>query len=391
VTALVSTREEFLAEVRRISRDVAAPQADAVDRDARFPIEALDALREIGALSALVPAARGGSGLTLGAVGAACQELARGCSAAAMVYAMHQLQVANIVRHTEPGSWHADYLERLSAEQRLIGSVTSEVGTGGDMGRSIAALVPSTAGRFAFEKQAPTVSYGAHCEDLMTKLRRAPDAEASDQVMVVHAREETELVLTGDWDTLGMRGTCSPAFTVQADVAAEQVLPEPLAKMLPETVVPYAHILWANVWLGIATEAFDRGRAFVRTSARRAPGQPVPAAPKLSQIYLDLRLLRSELDAAVDDFARWDASEGRAALASMPAAMRFNALKIVMSERVPGICNAVLGAVGMMAYRNDSPFSVGRLLRDSLSGQLMITNERLHSANAQMLAVAKEV
>jgi acyl-CoA dehydrogenase len=391
VTALAGTRETFLAEVRRISREVASVAAEEVDRDARFPAEAIDALREIGALSALVPVAHGGAGLSLADAGAACQELARGCSATAMVYAMHQLQVGQIVRHTGPEGWHADYLSRLSDEQRLISSVTSEVGTGGDMGRSIAALEPAGPGRLHFVKQAPTVSYGAHGDDLMTTLRRAPDADESDQVMVVHARASTELVPAGGWDTLGMRGTCSPAFTVSAEIGTEQVVPVPLARMLPETVVPYAHILWANVWLGIATEALDRGRAFVRAAARRTPGQPVPAARRISEVLLEVQMLRGELAGTQADFERWDQSEDRTGLRSMPAVLRFNGLKLGVSERVPGICMDVLGAVGMTAYRNDSPFSVGRLLRDSLSGQLMIGNERLHAANAQLLAITKEV
>ncbi len=389
MTALASDRAGFLSEIRRISRDVAAVHADEVDRAARFPLEAVDALRDAGALSALVPAALGGGGLQLGDVALACRELARGCSATAMVYAMHQLQIANIVRHSSSESWHADYLAGLCTEPRLISSVTSEVGTGGDMSRSIAALIPGEGGRLSFEKQAPTVSYGAHCDDLMTTVRRTPEAAESDQVMVLHSREATDLVVTGAWDTLGMRGTCSPGFTVRTEVAAEQVLDEPFAEMMSQTIVPVSHILWANVWLGIAIEAFERGRAFVRAAARRAPGQPVPAARRLSEVLLEVRLLRAEVDSAVADFERWDATPNRAELATMAAGVRFNALKLVVSERVPGICTATLAAIGIMGYKNDSAFSVGRLLRDALSGQLMITNDRLHAANAGMLAVLK--
>ena len=41
--------------VRRISRDVAGPAAASVDRDGRFPHEAIDALKAEGLLSAFVP------------------------------------------------------------------------------------------------------------------------------------------------------------------------------------------------------------------------------------------------------------------------------------------------------------------------------------------------
>ena len=84
-----------------------------------------------------------------------------------MVFAMHQIQVVTIVRHLDDAPWFENYLRDLAAEQRLIASVTSEVGTGGDMGRSIAAVDAGRRRHAArFEKQAPTVSYGAHADDL---------------------------------------------------------------------------------------------------------------------------------------------------------------------------------------------------------------------------------
>ena len=104
----------------------------------------------------------------------------------------------------------------LRPNGRLIASVTSEVGTGGDMGRSIAAVSPAGGGGCEFEKQAPTVSYGEYADDLLTTLRRAPNAEPGDQVAVLTRKEQTTLEQTGSWDPLGMRGTCSPGYIVRA-------------------------------------------------------------------------------------------------------------------------------------------------------------------------------
>ena len=89
-----------------------------------------------------------------------------------MVFAMHQIQVVTIVRHLEDSPWFEDYLREVVAEQRLIASVTSEIGTGGDMGRSVAAVTPTPEGDRGFEKKAPTVSYGVHADDLFVTLRR---------------------------------------------------------------------------------------------------------------------------------------------------------------------------------------------------------------------------
>src|SRR5438270_453563 len=78
--------------------------------------------------------------------------------ASGMVYARHQIQVACIARHLDDAAWFEGYLADVAAEQRLIASATSEAGTGGDMGRSIAAVTPVDDGLRAFEKHGPTVS-----------------------------------------------------------------------------------------------------------------------------------------------------------------------------------------------------------------------------------------
>lgn len=381
----------FLDRIREIAGEVAAPNAEAVDREARFPAETIEALREARALSALVPVQLGGDGVPFEAVAAACFELGRRCGASAMVYAMHQIQVACIVRHLDDASWFQDYLGRLAEEQRLIASATSEIGTGGDMGRSVAALTDAGEGSRTFEKQAPTISYGAHADDLFTTLRRSPDAEPGDQVIALTHREQMTLEQTGSWDPLGMRGTCSPGFVVRAQLPHEQVLPAAFPVVSAESMVPISHILWSHIWLGIATDAFDRARAFVRAAAKRKPGEPPPAAQRLSHLLSELSLLRAEVSSGLREFTEMSAEPGRPRLSTMTAALHFNNLKIAASEQAPRVCQGALGVCGIMGFKNDTPFSVGRHLRDTMSACLMVANERIHQTNASLLLIAKEV
>ena len=387
----VGAPTSFLASVRGIAADVAGPHADDVDRHARFPVEAIDALRDAQALSAFVPESLGGGGVAFESIADACFELGRRCGASAMVFAMHQIQVATIVRHLDDAPWFSDHLRRLSAEQRLIASVTSEVGTGGDMGRSIAAVTPGEDGRLTFEKQAPTVSYGEHADDLLTTVRRGPDAEPGDQVLVLTPAEDVVLEPKGTWDPLGMRGTCSPGFVVRAGFSPEQVLPAPFHVVSAESMVPISHILWSHVWLGIATDAFDRARAFVRAAAKAKPGEPLPAAQRLSHLLGELSLLRAVVSGALRDFTAASAEPGRPQLSTMAAALRYNSLKIAASEQAPKLCQDAMGVCGIVGFKNDSPFSIGRHLRDAMSGSLMVANERIHKTNASLLLIAKEV
>jgi acyl-CoA dehydrogenase len=391
MSVLVDRDQQFVANIRRIATEVAAVHADAVDRHARFPIEAIGALREAQALSALVPEEHGGGGLSLTAIARGCYELGRRCGATAMVFAMHQIQVGTIARHLDGAPWFETYLAELAREQRLIASVTSEIGTGGDMGRSIAAVTAGEDGLMKLEKQAPTVSYGAHCDDLFTTVRRSEQAEPGDQVLVLSRAEETALEPAGTWDTIGMRGTCSPGFVVRARFGPQQILPAPFATVMNESLVPLSHIFWSFVWLGIATDAFERGRAFVREAARRRPGEPVPAAHSLSRVMSELAMLRAEVQSALDEFVAWSEEPGRDRLGTMSSVLRFNNLKLAASEQAPRVCAGVLEVIGIAGYKNDSPFGVGRHLRDALSARLMVANERIHSVDAGLLMIAKEV
>jgi acyl-CoA dehydrogenase len=383
------TDADFLAAVRRIADEVAGPHADAVDREARFPTETITALREIGALGAFVPVAGGGLGVSLSAVAQACFELGRRCGASAMVFAMHQIQVITLARHPGVGIFIPGHLRAIAAEQRLIASVTSEVGTGGDMGRSVAAVTPTGDGDATFEKHATTVSYGAYADDLLTTVRRAPDAGEGDQVLVLTTKGQAELEPQSTWDPLGMRGTCSPGAIVRARFPVAQVVDTPFHIISAESMVPVSHLLWAHLWLGIATDAFDRARAYTRAAARRAPtDQPLPAAVKLSHVMAELSLLRAEVRGALGDFT---ADEDRARLSTMAAALRFNNLKLAASEQAPRVCEGARAVCGIAGFKNDTPYSVGRHLRDVMSACLMVANDRIHQTNASLLLIAKDV
>jgi acyl-CoA dehydrogenase len=77
-------------------------------------------------------------------------------------------------------------------------------------------------------------------------------------------------------------------------------------------------------------------------------------------------------------------------LLSMGWALKMNNLKIGASEAAPTIVHQALQIAGVLGYKNDSKFSVGRHYRDSLSAALMISNERIASKSASMLLVLKD-
>ncbi len=383
--------EPLLAQARAIATNVAAVHADAVDAQARFPHESMAALREAKLLSAGVPESLGGAGCTMTQLATLCGALAHGCSASSMVLAMHLIEVACIARHGLDAPWFRRVLQTCVAEQTLMASVTSEVGTGGDTRSSICA-VQCEGDDFRLEKAATTVSYGQHADALLVTARRAPDAATGDQVLVYLERGDFTLQPAGTWDTLGMRGTCSAGGQVVARGHVRQILPGSYAESSAQTMVPYSHILWAALWWGIAADAIGRAAAFVRGQARRDPGTMPPAATALAQAVAELHSMQqlwlgcaSAFDALGDD------ARGRDELMTMGWALKMNHLKMQASEAAPRIVHQALQVIGVMGYKNDSKFSVGRHYRDSLSAALMVSNERLAAKSASMLLVVKDV
>ena len=168
---------------------IALKNADAVDREARFPIEAIQSAREQRLLGMMVPVELGGEGASISDAVDACYIIARGCSSSAMIFAMHQIMVAILVRHAANSPWHMRLMRRLASEQLLLASSTTEGAGGGDLRKSECA-VERTGSRISLTKSATVISYGMQADAILTTARRSADAASSDQVVVAFMKED---------------------------------------------------------------------------------------------------------------------------------------------------------------------------------------------------------
>ena len=380
----------LIAAARRIASEVAAPHAAAVDSQARFPTETVAALRDAGILSAAVPTALGGAGCTMQELTQLCSTLSQACGSSGMVLAMHYIQLACLARHALESDFFSGYLRDLVQHQYLLASMTSEVGTFGDTRSSICA-VQREGDRFVLNKDATTGSYCQHADAILVTCRRDDAATANDQVLVLVRREDCTLEQTSSWDTMGMRGTCSPGFKLQSAGSARQIVPGSFADSSAQTMVPFSHILWASLWWGIAADAVGKAAQFVRGQARKNPGTVPPTATRLAEVSMQLQNMKQLWLTAAQSFDAIAADAvAQEELLSMGWALRFNNLKISCSEAAPQIVHRALQIVGILGYKNDSPFSLGRQYRDSLSASLMISNDRIAAKSASMLLVFKD-
>lgn len=379
-------RPDFLARAEKVAA-IAAKHASDVDVKARFPAESVAALRETRLLGCAIQAELGGEAASVAELSAITFVLGQSCATTAMIFAMHQIQVLCILRHYQESPFFTAYLRDCASQQRLIASATSELGVGGDIRFSKCAVVRGET-HFDLEKQASVISYGEHTDDILATCRRSPEAATSDQVLVLIKKDERTLDRVGGWDTLGMRGTCSYGFVLKARATLDHILPVSFADISAETMHPFSHVIWTHAWLGIATSAVSIARKYVRNEARKNPGVLPPNAVRTAELVGQLHTLRGSVRDGMHEYIeRYDDVD---ALSGLGFQIRMNNLKISTSEQIVPIVNKAMLVCGISAYRNDSPYSLGRHLRDAHGAAVMILNDRLYGTNAMLLLVSKE-
>jgi acyl-CoA dehydrogenase len=373
--------------MQRVAIDIAARNADLADRTATFPAQTFEALRRNGMLGLMVPKSLGGQELELRKIANLCAVLAGACGASGMIYAMHQIKLSSLVAHGMQTEYHRTLMRDVAAKQLLIASSTTEAGIGGDLRISNCAI-ETTGDRVSLTKQASVLSYATQADIIMATARRSPASVGSDQVLIALRRDDFQLQRTAEWNTLGMRATCSEGFLLTATAGADQIFPKPFHEIAVQSMLATAHVLWASVWFGIATDALSRAHASVRATARRLPSDfagPLPGAARLAEATAKLQTFKSTLVAHIERFEM--AKHNEDDLSSINFAIEMNNLKVVASTMAVDVVREALMVTGIAGYRNDSPFSVGRHLRDVLSAPLMVANDRI-LANTAGLVVA---
>ena len=373
--------EERVAAVAQ----VAGRHAQEVDAEARFPEEALDEARRQGLLGAPFATEDGGLGATHRQLCRAGTAIARECASTAMILMMHYSQALCLTRHAD-----TEALRRLRADvprdQLLIASATTEEGIGGDTRSSSCFLDPAGEG-YRLHKVCPVISYGRRADLIFVTARGSQTAGAADQRLTAVTAAQMSLERTRPWDSLGMRGTLSEAFVLDAEVPAEAVFGTEFAAISAQTMLPASHTLWASAWYGMAAAAGDTARRATQKAARRTPGQLPPQARRLAELEVHLQRMNDSVEAGISRFERAWADPD--ALSAMSFAVAMDTLKVSAAQLVRQICSDALSIEGIAGYANSSPVSLARAVRDAHGPSLMVADDRLLGTVAQLQMVSR--
>jgi alkylation response protein AidB-like acyl-CoA dehydrogenase len=132
----------FRAAVRELAQGTVLPLAEEVDRDHRFPQEAVTAAAEAGLLGVLIPREYGGAGLDALAFAICIEELAQACASTSVIVDVHTSVGSEPILLFGTEEQKRKWLPRLASGELLGAFALTEPASGSD-----AASLKSTARR----------------------------------------------------------------------------------------------------------------------------------------------------------------------------------------------------------------------------------------------------
>jgi alkylation response protein AidB-like acyl-CoA dehydrogenase len=365
---ILTPRERELVELAGGLADRFAERAAEHDRDATFPRENYEDMREAGYLGLTVPEELGGRGASLYELILAQERLAMGDGSTALAVNMHVSPIGQLASlwRSSGDERLADVLRRAGDGRLVYASMSAEPGDPILMTSSTVAERVDGGYRVTGKKIFGTES--AVCTEFSTRARY-DDPERGPQVLFFRVSRDVEgMRMKETWDTLGMRATRSDDFELENVFVPDEAVFHSYpaghfdATML-KTVWGWAMPTFGAVYLGIGAGAM----AFAREQAR-ARGRHED--PQVQQLFAEMEVLLETARAVLYRHAQeMDSSALYTQVPVQDGMARAVLTKYVTTNNAVAIVDRALHVVGGAGYYRRFPLE--RMYRDVRAGPIM--------------------
>ncbi|MBM7831502.1 alkylation response protein AidB-like acyl-CoA dehydrogenase [Agromyces cerinus] len=344
-------------------------RAARYDRDNAFFDEDLAELREAGYLTALVPVELGGLGWTFADAVRGQMRLAGAAPATALAVNMHLVWtgVAKVLR--DRGDDSLDFVLREAGAGEIFGFGISEAGNDLMLFGSRTIAEPQAGGGYRYTGRKIFTSLSPAWTRLGTMGLDTVSADAPKIVYGFIDREDPDVRILDDWDTMGMRASQSRTTVLDGAFAASDRIvrrldPGPNADPLIFGIFANFELLLASVYAGIGDRALDLAVAAARRrTSMKNGGAPLSQDPDIRWRIADaamaqeaiapqLLAIARDLEELVDHGAFWFA--------------KLVGIKVRATETAKHVVDQAVRVSGGSTYFAGS--ELGRLYRDVLAG-----------------------
>ena len=375
-------QRELIALAERLGREKFAPRAAQHDRDATFPFDNYEDLRQAGLLTICVPKANGGLGADFATYVMVAAEIGRHCGATALSYNMHVCStmwagfIADALDMTP--EQRADHEANRAIHFRNIvegGKVYSQPFSEG--GAAAAGKAPwgtlakpvTVEGQGGYlisgKKIFASLAGAADFYGVLCTLDK-PGATQKDSLYLAVPADAKGVSVVGDWDPLGMRGTVSRTLLLH-DVFVPHT-----ARLMPEGLYwqaaaryPHMFATLSPTYMGIAQAAYDFTVAYLRAEV---PGMP----PVKRRMYPTKQIAVAEMRIKLEQTRALFLQNARDARVDpdKDTRMRLFAAHYTIMENANALAALAIRTCGGQSMLKTLPLE--RLYRDSRCGSLML-------------------
>lgn len=375
---LTPRQRELIAVAAELGRTRFAPRAATYDREARFPTENYDDLRNAGLLGLCVPVSHGGQGADFTTYVMVAAEIGRHCGATALSFNMHACSglwagpIADALDMTpEQRAQHdaarAVHFARIVQDGRIYSQPFSEGGAAAAGKAPWGTLARPVDGGYIVtgKKIFASLSGAADFYGVLCTVDR-PGATIRDSLYLAVPATATGVSVVGDWDPLGMRGTVSRTLLLDGVFVphAERLMPEGLYAQAAQRY-PHMFATLSPTYMGLAQAAYDFTVQYLRgevpgmppVKRRMYPTKQIAVAQMRVMLEQTRALfLRNAFDARVDP--------------DKDTRMRLFAAHYTIMENAQAMAALAIRTCGGQSMLKSLPLE--RLYRDARCGSLML-------------------
>jgi len=349
--------------IRKVAREFAqkevAPIAAEIDEQARFPVENVRKMGELGFLGLTVSEEYGGAGADTVAYVIAIEEIAKVCASTAVIMSVQNSLVCQGFEHFGDEAQKRTFLRRLASGRALGAFALTEPEAGCD-----AAAQRTTArrdgDRYILNGSKHFITNGAYADIVLVFAMTDPAAGSRGISAFIVEKGTPGFTVGREENKMGIRGssTCELVFQDCAVPASQRLGAEGQGYRIALTLLDGGRIGIAAQALGIAEGAFEAALSYAKT--RRQFGQPIGNFQAIQWMLADMgtrieavRLLTYRAALAKD------AAKASGARYSLEAAQA----KLFASETAVWVADRAVQIHGGYGYMKEYP--VERFYRDA--------------------------
>jgi len=258
----------FRAAVRELAQGVALPRAAEVDRDHRFPAEAVMAAAEAGLMGVLIPSEYGGAGLDALAFAICIEELAQACASTSVIVDVHTSVGSEPILLFGTENQKRNWLPRLASGELLGAFALTEPASGSDAA-SLTTSARRHGGGYLINGTKVFITNVGHAGLYIVFARTGEEKAAGVSAFVVPS-ESPGLRVGQVFKKMGLNGSPTGELVLEdVEVPAENRLgAEGQGFAIAMRALDSGRIGISGQALGIAQAAVDESRALLKERSR---------------------------------------------------------------------------------------------------------------------------